>query len=195
MRVISSKIEEFLSTLNLGLEWIGDAGKKLVSILDDDSHAFEDILEVTTSRWLTRDVLQTLEAIGRGEISPEALILPVHVFKRLVMLPTDEQIIAMQGVDVAVGRIGEETVVRKHVAELNQNEAKRVIGPNGIRTPEQQLANKPYNGGGSAVGKYQIVIVNGQEPRLERVIRSDIPDFQKQRVKLVNGCALIELYL
>ena len=197
MRVINQKIGDFLGTLNLGLSWIGDAGKKLVKILDESPQAFDDILEESTSPWLTREVLQTIEAIGRGTIAPEILLLPMHVLNRLSVLPADEQIRAMQGVDVAVfprnGKEGHHKT-SKPACRLTKAEAARVIGPDGIRSVEDQVAEKRVKNN-CAIGKYQIVLEAGQEPRITRLLNGHIPDYQKQRVKLVNGCALIELYL
>lgn len=199
MRVIDERISDFIVTLNLGLEWIGDAGKKLVAMLDTNPSAFDDILETKPSPWLTREVLQTIEAIGRGQISPEILVLPMHVLNRLSALPTDMQIKAMQGVDVAVpprnGKGGWHRV-SKPACRLTPRESQRAIGPDGIRPVEDQIGmlSRPKP---CVLGKYQVVMEDGQEPKLGRIINGEgaIPDYQKQRVKLVNGRALIEFYL
>ena len=204
MRVIDEKITDFFSTLNLGLEWIGDAGRKLVAMVDENPSAFDDILEAAPGPWLTLEVLRTIEAVGRGHISTELLLVPLYVLKRLAALPPDVQIQAAQGIDLARvppnGKPGREgshpSIYRKPACKLTKAEAHRAIGPNGIRTPAEQLANTRYVGGGTSMGKYQIVMQHGQEPKLERIpLSGGIPDYQKQRVKLINGCALIELYL
>jgi hypothetical protein len=198
MRVIDEKITDFLVTLNMGLDWIGNAGKKLADIVDNNPDGFDDILEASTSPWLTRDVLVTIEAIGRGHISPELLMLPMHVLNRLSVLPTSEQIKAIQSVEVAVpprnGK-GKWHGTHKPACQLTPREAQRAIGPNGLRTLEEQtglLARSQT----PVIGKYQIVIENGCDPRLERVpSETKLRDYEKQRVKIKNGRALIELHL
>jgi hypothetical protein len=198
VRVIDQKISDFLVTLDLGLQWIGDAGKKLAAMVDTNPDAFDDILEASTSPWLTKDVLVTIEAIGRGMIAPELLMLPMHVLNRLAVLPTSEQIKAMQGVEVAVpprnGK-GKWHGTHKPACKLTPREAQRAIGPDGIRSLEEQTGllarHRP-----PSLGKYQLILMNGCEPKIERVPSdSKLSDYQKQRVKVTNGCALIELYL
>jgi len=196
MRVTDQAISDFLATLKLGIEWIGDAGKKLVAIIDRNPQAYDDILEQSTCTWLTGEVLKTIEAIGRGQIAPEMLVLPLHVLNRLSVLPTDEQIKAMQSVEVAIpsrARNGGWRKIDKPACKLSMREARRAIGPNGVRSVEEQIGRYSKKCE-SNFGKYHIVMENGQSPRLERVINDSVPDYQKQRVKLINGCALIELY-
>ncbi len=145
MRVIESKISQFLVTLNLGLEWLGDAGKKLADMVDENPGCYEDIIEAAPD-WLTIEVLRTLEAIGRGQVKPELLILPLHVYKRLIELPIDEQVRAIAGVELASvprngkpGRSGTHKTFIKPACKLSKSEADRAIGPNGIRSPREQL--------------------------------------------------------
>lgn len=197
MRVISEKVTDFLSTLNLGLEWISDAGKKLVDMLDTNPDAFEDILEANTNAWLTKEVLLTIEAIGRGTIAPEILILPMHVLSRLSVLPTEQQIKAIQNdIEVAVpprnGK-GPWGRVRKRACELTPREAQRAITPNGIRSADDQVGvlGRPR---GASLGKFMIVMMKDSEPTLQRLDHKN-DHYEKQLVKLKNGCALVEFYM
>lgn len=144
MRVTDKAIQDFFCTLNLGLEWLQDAGKKLVAMLDTNPSAFDDILDADPPAWITRDVLRTIEQIGRGAIAPELLVLPLHVFNRLSSLPTLEQIRAMQeGVDVVKPKNGAHhnfTSQRKLASKLTVKEARQAIGQGRIRTPAEQEA-------------------------------------------------------
>lgn len=173
MRVLDQTIADFLSTLNLGLEWIGDAGKKLVAMMDTNPSAFDDILDTNPPEWITRDVLRTIEQIGRGKISPELLVLPLHVFNRLSSLPTLEQIKAMQnGVEVVSKRMscarpGGFTREKKLACKLTVKEAKRAIGPRGIRSPAEQEAilKNGHSGAPKSRGWYRLEKVeDGQDP-------------------------------
>jgi len=198
MCITNEKIRSFLSKLNLGLSWIHDAGKQLVEILNKDPDAYDDIIQ-EADEWVTKDILKTVEAIGRGQIAPELLILPIHVFNRLSSLPMEEQLKAIQGVPVAVDLRSREGyhVIDKPAAKLSKAESKRVIAPDGrIRTPVEQMQSlTPQTKIGTIIGKYQVVMEAGQEPRLSRIFNGELNDYHKQRVKLVHGCALVELYL
>jgi hypothetical protein len=195
MQLVASQISDFLVTLNMGLGWIADAGKKLVAILDKDPNAYDDILEVSSATWLTKEVLLTIEAIGRGQVAPDLLMLPMHVLNRLAVLPTEQQIKAMQGVEVATPpRNGKGAWNRtsKPASKLTPREAQRAIGPEGLRSAEQQIGVLTRTKG-CVLGKYMILIQDGQDPLL--VDGDCAPDYEKQRVKVVGGKALIELYL
>ncbi len=162
MRVIDEKITHFLTTLNLGLEWVADAGKELVAMLDTNPSAFMDILDTKPPAWVTVEVLRTLEAIGRGQISPELLIVPLHVFSRLSVLPPDEQMAAVtKGVEV-VSRVsnGGYHKTSKPACRLTRQEASRAIGPNGFRTPaEQRKMLKPPK----SLGWFQVSLLDDVE--------------------------------
>ncbi len=197
MRVIDEKITDFLTTLNLGLEWIGDAGKKLVAMLDTNPKAFDDIMEGHAPEWLTRDVLRTIEAVGRGQIAPELLMLPLHVFNRLAVLPTEAQVKAMQEVEVVSRRTGTHrgmTHERKPACRLTKEESKRVIGPNGIRTAAEQsyILNTPN--GDKSLGQFSIVVEKSGKVQIEKLTHRYAED-QTKKIRTKNGVVVVELFL
>ena len=82
MQLIDQQVSDFFVTLNMGLGWCLEAGKKLVSIIDRNPSAIDDIMEYKDKpSWITKSVLQTVESIGRGAIAPESLLLPEYVIR------------------------------------------------------------------------------------------------------------------
>lgn len=200
MQLIDKQIADFFVTLSMGLEWCLSAGKKLVEIIDRNPSAIDDIVEYKDKpAWITKSVLKTVESIGRGAIAPEALLLPEYVIRRLAPLPMAEQLRLISGVDVAVPpphntkRKEGWHKINKPASKLTVNEAKRVIGPNGIR-PANEQEGLFCRGKPKTIGLWQIVMENGNPPVITSVT-GHISNYEKQRVKLKKGCALIELYL
>lgn len=195
MRVVEQSIQDFLVTLKMGLGWVADAGRKLVAMVDRDPHVFDDIMEVKTESWITREVLKTVEAVGRGQIAPELLILPHHVMMRLATLPIEQQILAVNGdIEIAIPpkrANGAWHKTDKPAAKLTETEAYRAITSKGIISAAEQ-EKRHTRRVNDRHGRFVIVMVDG----IPKLIPDDgtVPDFQNQRVKLVNGKALVELY-
>jgi hypothetical protein len=146
--VLESKIDQFISNIKLGVQFFKTAGELLVQLLDEDPYVFERIIKHSSEDWLTVDVLHTFEQIGRNQLAVEAIFLPKHVIDRLLELPADKQVeIATKPVSVVAGtRHGRHSVIQKSARNLSKKESARVIGPNGVRTPEEQaelLNSKP----------------------------------------------------
>jgi hypothetical protein len=159
--VPSSKIDSFISKVEMGVQWFNDAGALLVRMLDEDPDVFADILQRSTCHWLTLDVLKVFELIGRRKLAVEAMFMPPHVLKRLIDLPVEvQQSISTKSVPVAVGlRDGRHHVTQKPAAELTRAEAGRVLGPNGLVPPSQQVLDAaPMEN----LGRFTIVIVNNK---------------------------------
>lgn len=114
-------IKEFLGNLDLGFSFIQKAGEQLVKMKAANFDVFDDILEECD--WLTRDMLETILLIGRREIHPRILLLPRHVYTKIVGLPYEEQErIATQGVAVPVEpTVAREANLRREEAELFKN--------------------------------------------------------------------------
>ena len=162
--VAEHKIENFISKVNLGVEWFLDAGVLLVEMLDENPGVKDDIIGYRKG-WVTMDVLDTFEAIGRKQLSVEAMFLPRHVLARLADLPVGEQInIATQMLPVVTGhRNGQIRHIAKHAEKLTVQEAARVIGANGVRSLEEQakiLEMKSHKE--ESIGRYTIFIMNNK---------------------------------
>lgn len=82
-------ISDFISSLELGFSFLQQAGEKLVAMKENDFDVFDQIIQ--EHRWITREMLEVILAIGKKEIHPKALLLPRHVTDRVVSMPYSEQ--------------------------------------------------------------------------------------------------------
>ncbi len=196
MLVIEQKITDFLTDLENGLQSISAAGIKLVALKAENPNCFADIIHAGPA-WLTVGVLQTIEAVGLGQIAPELLVVPLHVFNRLSMLPPEVQLDAIaNGVEVMTrGRNGKGAwqKVKRPVCKLNKMEAVRAIGPEGIRPPEEQIRltrSERERNIPKPVGLYRVRIGFGGEAVFEKC---NAESATTQNVLLVDGQATIKV--
>lgn len=192
--VLENKIDQFIGKVALGKTFFEDAAKLLVTMIDEEPDVCERIVATKRADWLTKDVLDTFEAIGRKQLVVDAIFLPKHVLARLIALPTSEQsLIATKPIRVhngAANRRGTETVV-KRASELSRREAAQVIGPNGLRSVEEQkampLVVEPDPD--RTIGFVELTMMNGKVfvKKVERVARA-------QKVKLdARGTVVLEV--
>jgi hypothetical protein len=157
------QIDSFISKVEMGVQWFKDAGEMLVRMLDKNPDIFTDILAQSNVPWITRDVLQVFESIGRNKLAVEAMFLPQHVLKRIIELPLSVQEgIATQPVPVVSGlREGTHSVIQKPAAKLTRNEAERAIGPKGIRPIDEQTVFVKSDAV-DRVGRFTVFLMNGK---------------------------------
>lgn len=146
---IDHKIDRFISKIELGVSFFHDAGKMLVAMLDEDPHVGEEILK-RNIHWLTQDVLTVFEQIGRDQLAVEAMFLPRHVAQRMIGLPLEEQArIANEPIEVQPIREGHRSreyirrvrpPVTKMAKDLSPRQAAVAIGPQGVRSADEQKA-------------------------------------------------------
>ena len=89
-------------------------------------------------------------------------------------------------------RIGPRKFTEKMAATLTKREAERAIGPNGIRTVEEQLAMKHYQEPvkdlARVVGCYELTVMN-----TKAFLKAVPACASAQRVVLERGVAVIEV--
>jgi hypothetical protein len=86
-------IDQFIGNITLGFDFLENAGRQLIVMKEDDFDVFDRIIE--ENPWITRDMLETILAIGKKEIHPRLILLPRHVFDRVCGLPYDDQLKAV----------------------------------------------------------------------------------------------------
>lgn len=163
--VLEHKIESFLGKIKLGVDFFLDAGIMLVQMLDENPRVCEDIVRHAHEEWITEDVLRVFESIGRKQLAVEAMFLPRHVLSRLIALPLDQQAtISTSLVPVVTGfRQGTHKVVHKRVSSLTTKEAAVVIGPNGIRPPEEQAKELTLpSHKEESIGRFTVFLMNNK---------------------------------
>jgi hypothetical protein len=164
MVLTDNKIEKFISKVNLGVEWFLDAGLLLVEMLDENPGIKQDIIQFRKG-WITMDVLDTFEAIGRKQLAVEAMFLPRHVLCKLAELPIGQQItVATRMLPVVTGhQNGRIRWNEKPANKLTVQEAGRVIGPDGVRPIEEQAKIlKLKSHVEKSIGRYTIFIMNNK---------------------------------
>lgn len=87
--ITNSKITEFISFYQGGMEAWMSAGKLLVELVDEDPNAYDKILE--RAPMLTPDVLGVFERIGRGVLYPPLAMDASPGGARLKLLPVSIQ--------------------------------------------------------------------------------------------------------
>jgi hypothetical protein len=162
--VPNSQIDSFISKVEMGVQWFNDAGELLVRMLDRDPDVFTDILAQSNVHWLTRDVLYVFEQIGRKKLAVEAMFLPKHVLNHMLALPPATQAaIATQPVPVVSGIThGRHQVVSKPAAQLTRREAATAIGPQGLRSPEEQARLVMPSHKEETVGRFTVTLMNNR---------------------------------
>lgn len=190
--VLETKIDRFVSKVEMGRDFFIDAANLLVQMIDEEPDVCERIVAMKRVDWMTMDVLQTFEAIGRKQLAVEAMFLPKHVLNRLIALPVDTQAqIATEQVPVfkQAKRRSTDECIRKPASRLTHREARIAIGPTGIRPIEEQktIALEPVET--VSHGFFEVTLMNGKPflKRFEKVARA-------QKVKLDDrGQAVIEI--
>lgn len=178
MHVLESKIDRFVSKLEMGLTFLADAGRALVELLDEDPHVFKAITEL--HRWVTLDMLFTIEAIGRKQLEPSTLLLPRHVLNHVSVLPFEEQVKVVSA--PVVVRHANKRPYEKMASDLTRSEAKAVFGqrPSG---PDYAAVSE---------GWLEISLLNGK-PFVKRVHREHGVEVQKLTLR-ANGAVKFELF-
>lgn len=177
--VLESKIDDFLTEIRLGVDFFFSAGQKLVLMLGEDPHVFEEIIERSRVSWITMDVLKGFEMIGRRQLAVQAMFLPKHVLNRMIELPIEEQERLLEKpVSVSAGlRQGFHTRVNKPVSQLTRREAKQVFAANGVQSESDQ-----------SLGRFQITLANGKA-----TIKPLPPTARCRRIALdENGSVAVE---
>lgn len=194
--LLENKIDSFIGNVSLGVSFFATAGTQLVAMIDEEPDVCDRIVAMRRVDWLTRDVLDTFEAIGRKQLAVEAMFLPKHVLQRMISLPVETQaVIATEPVPVFREANSRKTdaVVLKPAAQLTRREAAVAIGPNGVRSVEEQrgvinnsaISDTPEK----SVGFFELTTMNGKVfvKKVERVARA-------QKVKLDSrGIVVLEL--
>lgn len=136
------KIGQFVQLVKDGVEAWTKAGILLVTILDENPEAYDDIIESAGGQ-ITRAHLAKFEAIGRGSLEPRLLLNGSIGYHKLQSAPLSEQQKALKnGIKLyeptSDGKITHR-IVRPE--DLSPFEASQVFAPGGgIRTPEEQAA-------------------------------------------------------
>ena len=190
--VLESKINLFLGKLRLGVDFFLDAGRMLVEMIDEDPQICLQIVADGQIDWLTMDVLSTFEAIGRKQLAVEAMFLPKHVLARLIALPTEQQAtIATRPVRVLNG--AKNRSVEVSASRLTKRQAALAIGPNGVRSIEEQRGVRNTETISATpekfVGYFELTVMNGKvfAKRVEKSARA-------QKVRLdARGQAVLEV--
>lgn len=175
MLELENKIDRFVTKLEMGMEFLADAGRVLVELLDEHprEYVFESIIKL--HHWTTVDMLRTVESIGRKQLEPSALLLPRHVLNHVSALPIDEQVEALTK-PVTVNNGGRHPYT-KMAKDLTRSEAKEVFGQRRSGTDYAEVSE----------GWMEISMLNGK-PFIKRVPRLHGIEVQKLTLKASGNC-------
>jgi hypothetical protein len=177
MLALENKIDRFISKLEMGLTFLADAGRALVELLDEDPSVFDDIIAI--HKWVTVDMLKTVEAIGRKQLEPSTLLLPTHVLRCVAGLPIDDQINAVT--KPVVVRYANSRPVEKMAKDLSRLEAKKVFCQKEERLDYDKVSE----------GCFELSLFNGK-PFVKRVAREHGIEFPTLTLR-ATGATKFEL--
>ncbi len=132
------RIQEFGALIQTGVESWTRAGKVLCRLVDEDPAIYGKILEELP--YLTREVLESFEAIGRKTVYPYLIVDGSPGARRLASLPYADQVrIYNTRIAVVVQKGGVTQQTFKRVPDLTAAEAERVFEGGKVRTVQEQM--------------------------------------------------------
>lgn len=132
-------ILKFSDLVQQGINAWTEAGKILVSILDDNPEARADILDLCPD--ITEEILARFEAIGRNQLHPKTLLNNSPGMRRLRQLPFSEQTkYVSDAVPVLIRTSAGIDTLNVSVKNLTSLQAQQVFSSNGVRPLDAQRA-------------------------------------------------------
>lgn len=131
---LDREIDDFVSKLNLGFEFLEDAGIKLVELMGRHENLFQQITD--RHEWVTIEMLKTMEAIGKKQIHPRLLLAPKFTLNAFASLPYEEQKWAVEN-PIAVAQPNLRQANRR-LTDMTCDEVRRVVGDGRIRSVTEQ---------------------------------------------------------
>lgn len=135
----NNRISQFAQLLKDGIEAWVKAGEILVQFIDEDGGEVREIME--THPWITCDVLNKFERIGRKQLMPGLLIADTPGERRMIGLPYSQQEkYSIEPVELLVMVNGKPGTLNVPVKNLTAAQAAQVFSGQGVRTTAQQRA-------------------------------------------------------
>lgn len=134
---MDDRVERFSRLVTEGIEaWVG-AGEILNEMLAEDPLVKFKIVEKIP--WMTTDILDGFERMGRREIFPQLLLDQSEGARRLIRLPYAEQERLYGGeIPLAVMKRGEIITERRPIRDLNFKECQRAFSDFSLRPIAEQ---------------------------------------------------------
>lgn len=145
--------------IELGIDFWESAGKKVVEMKEKHDDFFKAVTE--RCDWITMEMLTTLESIGKKELHPRLLLAPKFTMSRFASLPYEDQKYAVENpIPLAVNGSHQ---VNRHIADMTPREVRQVVGPNGIRSVnEQREVLVKQETAAKMLGRFQLTLMNGR---------------------------------
>jgi len=205
---IAPKIEDFIAAVHAGVAAWETAGAMLVKMLEANKRVFTDI--VTLYPFITIDTLEVFHSIGLRALYPLTMFLPRTVLPMVRRMRYDAQKQVTENPVQLVSRMigGAPVIVRKPVAKLSADEARRCLWPKGNLSVETQvrkmndkitkaltraapkLTEKEAQRLPVSKGKFVVRRGTGGQFIFEKTMATP---YNTQRVMLESGQAVIEL--
>lgn len=134
---LDARIQQFADLVQRGVDAWVDAGKILCEMVAEDSEVREKICDRVS--WMTMDVLDGFERIGRKDVYPFLLLQQSPGAHRLIKLDYETQKRFYDAeIPVAILRRGEIITESKRLNQLSWKEADTAISDTGIRPIAEQ---------------------------------------------------------
>jgi hypothetical protein len=139
MKNKNTMVQEAINLLGRITSDITDLGK----LIHDGCQAYPDFIEEVHERsgkLFSKELMRRLQRVGQGSLLPEVALGMVHQFYLERLSVQDQKKIIKDGVEVAVGDGGEDTVIWR-VSQMDNITAARVMKNGIIRTLDEQRAD------------------------------------------------------
>ena len=150
MSTLTTRIETTLANtkplalaaaIQRGIDAWAEAGKILVTLLDEDHMTLDEIANQSESDFITPEVLAQFERIGRGQVLPALLAAQYPAAPYLERLPMSLQVQATQtGVELLVIHNGQTDTLSVAARHLTKKQCRQVFERNAIRSLAAQRA-------------------------------------------------------
>jgi hypothetical protein len=138
--VLEQDISALLSKIELGISFWEDAGELAVKLKEKHEDFFVQVAD--RHEWVTIEMLNTLEAIGRKTLHPRLLLAPKFTLSQFASLSYAEQKYAVENPLAVAERTPANGYHWHHrnVNELTPAEVKQVVGEGRLRDRKAQEA-------------------------------------------------------
>lgn len=134
MAPVQDAINEFKRLFHLSMDYLEEAARVYVEAIDQDPDCKKEFVAQLPN--IPPQAWNSIEAVGRGSLDKRLLVMDAHRVKRLTRLSKSDQALLLDGnMELALNN-GDTIMIR--VKEATAQQLDQVIGPNGIRTVQEQ---------------------------------------------------------
>lgn len=189
--VLEQDIAALVGKIELGISFWEDAGELVVKLKEKHDDFFGQVAD--RHEWITLEMLNTLEAIGRKTLHPRLLLAPKFTLSQFASLSYADQKYAVENPIAVVERTrnGSWHKSPRCLNDLTPSEVKQVVANGHLRDDaEQQKFLSKQTAAAEVLGRWTLIYCN----RKVFLKQSNEPPQKCQRIEVdEHGGAFIEI--